>query len=173
MTVGVLAAETIERAEYLAGPARLAMLALRTGRRLALISPQDAAGHPDLATATAMPSNRVVGDAGLVAERLASLAERTDADELMISTMTHGLAERIDTLAIVADVNVPTVGDAQGRRIVRRRRRGAPDVDPIAGAGSGADGLPATKSLTQSIAGPTRVSHRAARAVARAALSGP
>ena len=104
VTVGVLAAETIERAEYLAGPARLAMLALRTGRRLALISPQDAAAHPDLATATAMPSNRVVGDAGLVAERLASLAERTDADELMISTMTHGLAERIDTLAIVADI---------------------------------------------------------------------
>ena len=79
------------------------MLALRTGRRLALVSPQDAAAHPDLATATVMPSNRVVGDAGLVAERLASLAEQTDADELMISTMTHGLAERIDTLAIVAD----------------------------------------------------------------------
>ena len=103
VTVGVLAAETIERAEYLAGPARLAMLALRTGRRLALISPQDAAGHPDLATAAAMPSNRVVGDAGLVAERLASLAERTGADELMISTMTHALAERVDTLSIVAD----------------------------------------------------------------------
>ena len=106
VTVGVLAADTVERAEYLAGPARLAMLALRTGRRLALISPRDAAAHPDLATATAMPSNRVVGDAELVAERLASLAERTDADELMISTMTYGLAERVDTLAIVADVTL-------------------------------------------------------------------
>ena len=56
VTVGVLAAETIERAEYLAARARLAMLALRTGRRLALTSPQDAAGHPDLVTATTMPS---------------------------------------------------------------------------------------------------------------------
>jgi luciferase family oxidoreductase group 1 len=104
VTAGVLAAETIERAEYLAAPARLAMLALRTGRRLGLSSPQEAARHPDLATATAMASNRIVGDANLVAERLASLAERTAADELMISTMTHGLTERIGTLEIVADL---------------------------------------------------------------------
>jgi alkanesulfonate monooxygenase SsuD/methylene tetrahydromethanopterin reductase-like flavin-dependent oxidoreductase (luciferase family) len=80
------------------------MLALRTGRRLGLSSPQEAARHPDLATATAMASNRIVGDANLVAERLASLAERTAADELMISTMTHGLTERIGTLEIVADL---------------------------------------------------------------------
>ena len=46
------------------------------------------------------------------------------------------------------------------------------DVARLAGAGCGADGSPATKSLTQSIAGPTRASIRAARAVARASLSG-
>ena len=62
-----------------------------------------------------MPSNRVVGDAGLVAERLASLAERTGADELMISTMTHGLAERIDTLAIAPTSGRATPTDHQGR----------------------------------------------------------
>jgi luciferase family oxidoreductase group 1 len=104
VTAGVLAAETVERAEHLAAPARLAMLALRTGRRVRLMSPEDAAVHPDLPTAVAMPSNRIVGDAALVAERLADLAQRTDADELMISTMTYGLAERIETLEIVADL---------------------------------------------------------------------
>jgi luciferase family oxidoreductase group 1 len=104
VTAGVLAADTIEQAEYLAGPARLAMLALRTGRRLQLLSPAAAAQHPDLAMAQAMPSNRIVGDADRVAERLADLAARTDADELMISTMTYGLAERIATLEIVAEV---------------------------------------------------------------------
>jgi alkanesulfonate monooxygenase SsuD/methylene tetrahydromethanopterin reductase-like flavin-dependent oxidoreductase (luciferase family) len=51
-----------------------------------------------------MPSNRIVGDSSLVADRLEALAERTHADELMISTMTHGLAERLLTLEIVADV---------------------------------------------------------------------
>ena len=63
VTAGVLAAETVERAEYLAAPARLAMLALRTGRRLELVSPAEAAQHPDLEVARAMPSNRIVGDA--------------------------------------------------------------------------------------------------------------
>jgi len=104
VTAGVLAAESVAQAEYLAAPARLAMLALRTGRRLVLVSPEDAARHPDLDAATSMPSNRIVGDPDLVAERLASLAERTQADELMISTMTHGLTERMATLEIVADV---------------------------------------------------------------------
>jgi luciferase family oxidoreductase group 1 len=104
VTAGVLAAETVDRAEYLAGPARLAMMALRTSRRIRLMSPEEAARHPDLAAATAMPSNRIVGDADLVAERLADLAARTVADELMISTMTYGLDERIETLEIVADI---------------------------------------------------------------------
>ena len=80
------------------------MLALRTGRPLELVSPAEAARHPDLEAATAMPSNRIVGDADLVAERLAALAERTQADEVMIATMTHGSAERIGTVEIVADI---------------------------------------------------------------------
>ncbi len=104
VTAGVLAAETAERADYLAAPARLAMMALRTGRRLTLMSPERASAHPDLAAAASMPSNRIVGDPDHVAERLRQLAERTEANEIMISTMTHGLAERIDTLAIVADI---------------------------------------------------------------------
>ena len=104
VTAGVLAAESVERAEYLAAPARLAMFALRTGRRLQLMSPGEAARHPDLGAASAMPSNRIVGDRAVVAQGLAALGERTRADELMISTMTHGLAERLVTLEIVADV---------------------------------------------------------------------
>ena len=104
VTAGVLAAETTDRAEYLAAPARLAMLALRTGRRLSLMSPEQAAVHPDLAAATSMPSNRIVGDPDHVAERVQDLVERTQANEIMISTMTHALTERIATLDIVADI---------------------------------------------------------------------
>ena len=104
VTAGVLAAETNGRAEHLAGPARLAMLALRTGRRLALLSPQQADEHPDIDIARSMPSNRIVGDPDHVAGSLRELAQRTDADEIMISTMTHGLPERLATVDIVADV---------------------------------------------------------------------
>jgi luciferase family oxidoreductase group 1 len=104
VTAGVLAAESTGQAEHLAGPARLAMLALRTGRRLALMSPEQAAQHPDIDVARSMPSNRIVGDPDHVAGRLQELAERTGADEVMISTMTHGLSERLTTLDIVADI---------------------------------------------------------------------
>ena len=104
VTAGVLAAETTDRAEYLAAPARLAMLALRTGRRLSLMSPEQASVHPDLVAATSMPSNRIVGDRDHVAERVQDLVGRTQANEIMISTMTHALPERITTLDIVADI---------------------------------------------------------------------
>ncbi len=46
VTAGVLAADDAESAEHLAGPARLAVLGIRTGRRMALLHPDDAAGTP-------------------------------------------------------------------------------------------------------------------------------
>ena len=103
VTAGVLAADDAALAEHLAGPARLAVLGIRTGRRTALLHPDDAAVHPDIDTARAMPSNRIVGDAEHVAGELQALAERTGAVEMMISTMTHGLPERIRTLELVAE----------------------------------------------------------------------
>ncbi len=102
VTAGVLAADDAEQAEYLAGPARLAILGIRRGRRMPLLSPEAAAEHPDLALARSLPSNRIVGDAAHVAAALDDLVERTAADEIMISTMTHGFAERARTLELVA-----------------------------------------------------------------------
>ncbi|MFV0306438.1 MAG: LLM class flavin-dependent oxidoreductase [Desertimonas sp.] len=103
VTAGVLAADTDEEAEHLAGPARLAMLGIRTNRRTPLMPPDEAATHPDIETARSMPSNRIMGSASTVAAGIAELVERTAADEIMVSTMTHGLAERIRTLELVAD----------------------------------------------------------------------
>jgi luciferase family oxidoreductase group 1 len=108
VTAGVLAADSVEHAEHLAAPARLAMHALRTGRPPQLLSPAEAVAHPDFPAALLMPSNRIVGDRSVVAARLGTLAEQTSADELMISTMTHGLTERVVTLEIVAEV-MPSV----------------------------------------------------------------
>ena len=103
VTAGALAADDAESAEHLAGPARLAVLGIRTGRRMALLHPDDAAAHPDMATARAMPSNRIVGDGARVASELQALAQRTGAKEIMVSTMTHGLPERIRTLELIAE----------------------------------------------------------------------
>jgi luciferase family oxidoreductase group 1 len=102
VTAGILAADTDDEAEYLAGPARLAVLGIRTNRRTPLLPPAEAATHPDIDVARSMPSNRIVGSAATVAERLRGLIERSRADEIMVSTMTHGLPERIRTLELVA-----------------------------------------------------------------------
>jgi len=103
VTAGVLAADDAAQAEYLAGPARLAILGIRTGRRMALLSPDQAAVHPDIEVARSMPSNRIVDDGPGAVARLMELAERTEASELMISTMTYGLPERIRTLELLAE----------------------------------------------------------------------
>ena len=59
--------------------------------------------HPDIEMARSMPSNRIVGDGPRRRPGCMELAERTRAAELMISTMTYGLPERIRTLELVAE----------------------------------------------------------------------
>lgn len=103
VTAGVLAADTAEEAEHLVGPARLAILGIRTNRRLPLLPPEEAATHADIDVALAMPSNRIVGDPTTVATRLAELIGATAADEIMISSMTYALPERIRNLELLAD----------------------------------------------------------------------
>ena len=50
----------------------------------------------------AMPSNRIVGDPSSVVTRLEHLVAETGADELMVSTVAHGLDERIRSLELLA-----------------------------------------------------------------------
>ena len=71
-------------------------------RMFAPVYEKAAAAHPDIDVARSMPSNRIVGSAETVAGELTALIERTQADEIMVSTMTHGLPERIRTLELVA-----------------------------------------------------------------------
>jgi luciferase family oxidoreductase group 1 len=103
VTAGVLAAEDPEQAEWLAGPARLAILGIRTNRRTPLLPPDEVAVHPDIEVARSMPSTRIVDDGPGAVARLLELAETTQASELMISTMTYGLPERIRTLELIAE----------------------------------------------------------------------
>jgi luciferase family oxidoreductase group 1 len=103
VTANVLAADTEEEAEYQAGPGRLMMLAIRTGRFRRLPAPASAAVDPELPNAVRRPTNRIVGDAATVAERLTELASRTGADELMLSTVAYDVAVRCRSLELIAD----------------------------------------------------------------------
>ena len=83
------------------GPDRLAV-GDRTGR----FRPSAARGraaHPRRGLRHDLPTNRIVGDGAQVVAGLLELAERTQAVELMVSTMTYGLPERIRTLELIAE----------------------------------------------------------------------
>ncbi|KPV49612.1 alkanal monooxygenase, partial [Kouleothrix aurantiaca] len=103
VTASVLAAETDEQAAWFAAPGQLMRLAIRTGRFIPLMSPEQAARHPDLPTARSMPTNQIIGTPDAAVARLESLAQQTGANELMIAGFTHGLDERAHSLELLAE----------------------------------------------------------------------
>lgn len=103
VTASTIAAKSAEEADHLAGPAKLRRYGMGRGRLLPLLSPAEAVDHPDFEAALAAPTSALLGTGEGVAAGLADLADRTGASELMLYIPTHGLAERIDSLAAVAD----------------------------------------------------------------------
>ena len=75
---------------------------IRTGRFEPLLSPEEAAVHPNLEAALAMPSQRIVGSPATAVERLDELVAATAADEIMVSAVAHSLQVRLDHLQLLA-----------------------------------------------------------------------
>ncbi len=105
--VNVLCAPTLDEARYLAGPGKLAMARLRSGRPDVYPTPEEAAAHEyspqEQAVAHSWGRHHVIGPPEAVRSGLLDLAERTGADELMVTTMTHGFDERVRSYSLVAD----------------------------------------------------------------------
>ncbi|MDO8362699.1 MAG: LLM class flavin-dependent oxidoreductase [Actinomycetota bacterium] len=102
ITANVLAADTREEADWHAAPGRLTALGRRTGRFIRLPAPHDAAVHPDLPEANRLPTSRVVGDISTVVGELRGLAERTGADEMMVTSVAYDLSARVHSLELLA-----------------------------------------------------------------------
>jgi luciferase family oxidoreductase group 1 len=102
VTANVLVAATAEEAQWEAGPGQLMVYGVRTGRFDPLVAPDEAAAHPQMAAARAMPSHRIVASPAAAVERLDALAHATAADELMVSTVAHGLEARVRSLELLA-----------------------------------------------------------------------
>ena len=100
VSVAAVVAADRQQARYLSAPGRLRRWGIRTGRFWPLYTPDEARAHPEWERAAAMPSNSVVGDPDDAAAGLEALAGETGADELMVHTTTHGLAERIGSLEL-------------------------------------------------------------------------
>ena len=103
VTASVLVATTDEEADWEAGPSRVMSYGIRSGRFGPLLSPDEAAAHPALAWATAAPTTRIVGAPATALGGLDDLIAATAADEVMVTTVAHGLATRLRSLELLVD----------------------------------------------------------------------
>ncbi|MFD2763132.1 LLM class flavin-dependent oxidoreductase [Micromonospora eburnea] len=107
VAVNAVCAETDERAEWLAGPAGLSFLKLRSGRPEPLVTPEEAAAYPYTELEREFVAQRREGQATgspeTVARQLGALLARTGADELMLTTMVYDVADRIRSFELIAE----------------------------------------------------------------------
>ena len=106
VSASVIAAETAEEAQFLAGPSRIMALSLRTGRLGPIVSPEQAAAVElsdlDRATLDSLPGTQYAGTGDEVAAALDALVKRTGANELMLAGTVYDPATRQDSLVRIA-----------------------------------------------------------------------
>jgi luciferase family oxidoreductase group 1 len=104
--VSALCAASDERARWLASPGVLAFLRLRQGRPDVYPTPEEAAEYRftplEKELAKQRMASQVVGDPATVRRELEALVDRTGADELMVTTMTHGHEDRVESYGLLS-----------------------------------------------------------------------
>jgi alkanesulfonate monooxygenase SsuD/methylene tetrahydromethanopterin reductase-like flavin-dependent oxidoreductase (luciferase family) len=116
VAVSAICADTDERARWLSGPAALSFLQLRAGAPQPLASPEQAAAYPYTALERHIAGERFVGQAigspETVGRQLASLVERTAADELMLTALVYDIEDRIRSFELIAEKVAPALRTA-------------------------------------------------------------
>jgi luciferase family oxidoreductase group 1 len=108
IAVSVVAADTDERAEYLARSGELSFLKLRQGNPSTVPSPEEAAEYPytelELAVMADRSAQQAVGGPDTVRRRLAELLADTQVNELMVTNILHTHDDRVRSLEIVREI---------------------------------------------------------------------
>lgn len=106
LAVSIFCAETEAEAERLAAPALVAFARLRTGRPAQLLPAEEALDYRfspvEAAAASAARAMQIIGTPATVHGRVMDLAERTRADEVMVSTFASDGAARLRSYELVA-----------------------------------------------------------------------
>ena len=106
--VSAVAAETDERARWLAAPGSLAFLRLRTGRPGLYPTAEEAAAYnftpAEKDFVRGWTKSHIIGAPEVVAAGIHELTERTGADELMITTMVSDHKDRIHSYELIAEL---------------------------------------------------------------------
>lgn len=118
LAVSVVCAETDERAEELAKPLELTLLRFRQGRIGRFPSPAEAADYPytreEREIIRADRARSFIGSPATVREQILALVEEAGADEIMVTTMAHGHADRRRSYELLAEA-FALPGGRQGR----------------------------------------------------------
>jgi luciferase family oxidoreductase group 1 len=108
LAVAVICGESDEHAERLASSMELAWVRMRSGQPRPLPSLEEAMAYPytpaERRLADAYRSMQVAGDPRTVQARIEELAERTAADEVMVTTNVYDHAERLRSHERLAEV---------------------------------------------------------------------
>ena len=106
LTLQVVCAEDEEEAQRLATSVLVSFARLRTGQKAVLLPPDEAAEYPftpqEAAVASSIAGRIIVGTPETVCDRIAELAARTQADEVMVTTMVHGHEARLRSFELIA-----------------------------------------------------------------------
>ncbi|WP_406446810.1 LLM class flavin-dependent oxidoreductase [Streptomyces sp. NBC_01613] len=110
--VETVCAETQKEAAWLAGPMDVVKVGLLKGRGdFPFPTPEEAATHPFTAqetrALTSFRAHQAHGSPDTVAQHLTDLVDLTGADELMLVTPVHALAERLRSYELVKQYAVP------------------------------------------------------------------
>lgn len=107
VAVSVLCAPTTEEARYLSGSSALTVLQRRSGNLGLLPSPEEAAQYPfsdeEATFVNQAVASHIIGDPDAVRDGLLGLQQRTDADEIMLSTRAHSLDVRQRSMRLIAE----------------------------------------------------------------------
>jgi len=99
LTLQVVCAETEEEAMFYATSLLVSFARLRTGQKSLLLPPEEAAEYPfspqEHAVASAIAERIIAGTPDQVRKKIEDLAARTQADEVMVTTMIHGHEQRM------------------------------------------------------------------------------
>jgi luciferase family oxidoreductase group 1 len=110
--VAAICAPTDEEAKWLAGSSALAFVRLRSGRPGRYPTPEEAAEHNftpfERETVKGWQQSHIVGSPSTVLDQLDGLVDRTGADELMVTTMTHAPAARLRSYQLIAEATALT-----------------------------------------------------------------
>ncbi len=105
--VPVICGESEEQARWLAGPSALSFARLRQGRPAQIPTPQAAAEHVftpmEKEIIKGWNSPLICGTPQHAVAELEALAARTGADELMITSIIHGPADRLRSYELLAE----------------------------------------------------------------------